>query len=99
MSLYNIMPGTTPNDTISANESSCLPMSDLTFKSLAAKPSRKSATSETMSKSTPSVYRPVWMLTRAQEPQKTLSIVSPFGICCIMLVVLLYCCIVMISHN
>jgi hypothetical protein len=36
------MPGATPNETISANESSTLPISDDALSNLARKPSRKS---------------------------------------------------------
>ena len=36
------MPGATPNETTSANESSCFPISEVALNSLATKPSRKS---------------------------------------------------------
>ncbi len=41
---YTISDGATPKLTISARESSCLPISDVALKSLATKPSRKSTT-------------------------------------------------------
>ena len=39
-----IKPGTTPNETISANESNCFPIGELALSALAAKPSKKSKT-------------------------------------------------------
>ena len=73
-------PGARPKDTTSANESSCLPISEYAFNSRAAKPSKKSKTAARHIKIAAHTKCPSIAKITASEPENRFSEVIKFGI-------------------
>ena len=80
INLTNIIPGTTPNETISASESRSLPMGDFTFNALAASPSKKSATAAPITNHDAIKVKSLEINTSAIHPQSRFRRVIAFGI-------------------
>jgi len=85
-----IAPGATPNETTSARESSCFPISEYAFKSFAAKPSRKSKTAAAQIKMAAKTKCPSMAKIVATEPETRFSEVIKFGIFLIIVFNVLY---------
>ena len=75
-----IIPGATPKLTMSANESNCLPISELALRALAAKPSKKSRIAAK------AIYMPAWVSSPFsaaiidKQPKKRFKEVKALGI-------------------
>ena len=76
---YRIVPGTNPKETISAKESNCFPSSDCTLRSLATKPSKKSAIAAIKTKTIPRMFSSYKNDNTAIQPQNKFKAVSEFG--------------------
>lgn len=78
-SLQPISPGTNPNDTMSAMESSCLPNSEFAFNLLATNPSKKSNTNELAVQTAAMCILPMKMNMIAMQPQTRFRQVMRLG--------------------
>lgn len=78
-------PGTTPNVTISARESSCLPNSELALTSRATKPSKKSRMPATTTNNAAVSKCPLNKLMMARQPQNRFIKVIKLGKCLIII--------------
>ena len=81
---YSIVPGTTPKVTMSAKESSCLPISDCILSNRATKPSRKSNTNAATTRMIPNSFSSFKKAIIALQPQSKLREVMALGMCFLM---------------
>ena len=88
--LYKIKPGATPKLTTSANESSCLPNSPLTFKMRATNPSKKSITADSPINIDDMINSPCIALKIDRQPNSKFAEVIALGICCFKICIYLY---------
>lgn len=74
-----IIPGTKPNDTMSANESNCFPSSEGTFSNRATKPSRKSARVPIKTNNIPNLLNSLRKASDAMQPHAKFAAVRLLG--------------------